>query len=105
MILRQGSLVNVTRKVSKRGIVKRVTPKKRLRTDFDHVLALIDAARSRAVAAVNTALIDLYWTIGERISVKIAMDRWGKGTVQELAGYIQKRQPNARSFSASNLWR
>ena len=28
--------------------------------DFDEVLALIDSARTRAVAAVNTALIDLY---------------------------------------------
>src|SRR5438067_114235 len=30
--------------------------------DFDEVLGLIDAARAHAVATVNTALIDLYWT-------------------------------------------
>jgi hypothetical protein len=29
-------------------------------TDFDAVLTLIDAARARAAAAVNTTLIDLY---------------------------------------------
>ena len=33
--------------------------------DFDVVLGLIEAARTRAVAAVNTTLIDLYWSVGE----------------------------------------
>jgi len=73
--------------------------------DFEEVLRLIDSARSRAVAAVNTALIDLYRTIGEHISRRIAGAGWGKGTVQELAEYIQRRLPNARGFSAQNLWR
>ena len=74
-------------------------------TDFDAVLALIDAARARAVAAVNTALIDLYWSIGEYISLKITSDGWGQGTVEALAEHIRKRQANARGFSAQNLWR
>lgn len=74
-------------------------------TDFDVVLGLIDAARTRAVAAVNTELIDLYWRIGEHISRRIAADRWGEGTVEALAEFIRKRQPNLRGFSASNLWR
>jgi hypothetical protein len=47
------------KKVVEKSIVKHVTPAKPSRTDFDHVLAMIDAARTRAVAAVNTALIDL----------------------------------------------
>jgi predicted nuclease of restriction endonuclease-like (RecB) superfamily len=54
---------------------------------------------------VNTALIDLYWQIGEQISRRIAVNGWGQGTVEELAEYIRKRQPNARGFSAQNLWR
>jgi len=73
--------------------------------DFDEVLLLIEAARGRAVSAVNKELIDLYWTIGEYISRKITAASWGEGTVQTLADYIRKSQPNARGFSASNLWR
>jgi predicted nuclease of restriction endonuclease-like (RecB) superfamily len=73
--------------------------------DFDDVLRLIDAARSRAVAAVNKELIDLYWNIGEHISRKIGAGSWGQGTVEALAEYIRRRQPNARGFSARNLWR
>jgi predicted nuclease of restriction endonuclease-like (RecB) superfamily len=73
--------------------------------DFNAVLRLIDTARTRALAAVNTTLIDLYWQIGEHISQRVASDGWGQGTVQELAEYIQQREPNARGFSARNLWR
>jgi hypothetical protein len=99
------SAIDMKKKVSKNSIVKRVTLKPPPLADFDHVLTLIEAARTRAVIAVNTALIDLYWSIGKHISLKIADDGWGKGAVQELAGCIQRRQPNARGFSASNLWR
>jgi predicted nuclease of restriction endonuclease-like (RecB) superfamily len=73
--------------------------------EFDDVLRLIDAARGRAVAAVNKELIDLYWDIGEHISRKITAAGWGQGTVEALAEYIRRRQPSARGFSASNLWR
>jgi predicted nuclease of restriction endonuclease-like (RecB) superfamily len=74
-------------------------------TDFDDVLLLIDSARGRAIAAVNKELIDLYWKIGEHISGKIGAEGWGQGTVKTLAEHIRRRQPNARGFSASNLWR
>jgi len=69
------------------------------------VLTLIDAARTRAIAAVNTTLIDLYWKIGEYISRKIADEGWGHGTVNILAEYIRRHDPNARGFSSQNLWR
>ena len=64
------------------------------------MLALIDAAQARAFAAVNTALIDLYWNIGEYISRKIAAEGWGQGTVEALAEAIQRRHPTMRGFSA-----
>lgn len=73
--------------------------------DFEAVLRLIDASRTRAVAAVNTALIELYWKIGQFISRRIAGAGWGQGTVEALAEHIRRQQPNARGFSASNLWR
>jgi predicted nuclease of restriction endonuclease-like (RecB) superfamily len=72
---------------------------------FDEVLALIDAAKARAFAAVNTALIDLYWSIGQHISRKIAEEGWGQGTVEALAEAIRRRYPTISGFSARNLWR
>jgi predicted nuclease of restriction endonuclease-like (RecB) superfamily len=32
-------------------------------------------------------------------------DGWGKGTVRELARYIQRHQPGIQGFSPQNLWR
>jgi predicted nuclease of restriction endonuclease-like (RecB) superfamily len=88
-----------------RGAVKGPAGNAPATADFDVVLGLIDAARTRAFQAVNTALIDLYWAIGEHISGRVASAGWGQGTVQALAEYIRKRVPNARGFSAQNLWR
>jgi len=73
--------------------------------EFDEVLALIEAARTQAVAAANTTLIDLHWQLGEYISRKIAAAGWGQGTVGALADYIQRRHPGRSGFSVSNLWR
>lgn len=84
---------------------KKTVPRKANDAAFDDVVSLIQQARQRAYAAVNTTLIDLYWQIGEHISEKVAAEDWGEGTVELLARYIAKRQPNARGFSARNLWR
>ncbi|MBN2560622.1 MAG: DUF1016 family protein [Phycisphaerae bacterium] len=94
-----------TRKPKQRDLARRATAIPAPSADFEEIIRLIDAARSRAMSAVNTVLIDLYWQIGERISKRVAADGWGQGTVEELADHINRRQPNARGFSASNLWR
>ncbi len=59
------------------AIVKRDAGAVNASTGFEEVLALIDAARVQTAAAVNTALIDLYWSIGRHISRKVAQDGWG----------------------------
>jgi predicted nuclease of restriction endonuclease-like (RecB) superfamily len=73
--------------------------------EFDEVLALIDAAKARAVAAVNTPLIELDWDIGQHISRKIAEESWGQGTVEVLAETIWRRYPTMRGFTEQNLRR
>ncbi len=87
------------------GLVRRAAPRAAPSAEFADVLALIEGARTHAVSAVNTVLIDLYWSIGEYIARKVSEGAWGQGTVNALAAYIQKRQPNPRGFSARNLWR
>jgi predicted nuclease of restriction endonuclease-like (RecB) superfamily len=78
---------------------------KPIQADFEVVVQLIEAARTRAVTAVNTTLIELYWNIGEYITRKIANDGWGQGTVEVLAKLIRRRYPTLRGYSAQNLWR
>ncbi len=93
------------KKSTVRPLVKRAQSQRPSRTDFKVVLGLIEAARTRAAAVANTTLIDLYWSLGEFISRKIADAGWGKGTVEVLAEHIQRREPGRSGFSASNLWR
>src|SRR5450432_3977627 len=93
------------KKSNDRSLVKPARPNVPSPTDFDIVLGLIDAARTRAVTAVNTTLIELYWSIGEYISRKTIDEGWGQGTVKVLAETIQRRFPGMRGYSAQNLWR
>lgn len=72
---------------------------------FAEVAALIKVSRERALIAVNSALIDLYWRVGELIAQKIETDGWGKGTVAALSAYVQTRHPGLQGFSPQNLWR
>ena len=74
-------------------------------TAFDEVVGLIRAARQRATQAVNAAVIDLYWHLGQYLHHKIEADGWAKGTVVQLAAYVARREPGRRGFSAQNLWR
>lgn len=74
-------------------------------TEFSGIVQLIASAKQRAVAAVNTTLIDLYWQIGQIISQKIASAQWGEGVVDQLAAYIAQTQPGLRGFTRRNLFR
>ena len=73
--------------------------------DFTEITQLIAAARQRAVQAVNTALIDLYWQVGLTISRKIAAAEWGDGVVAQLAEHLARTQPGLRGFTRPNLFR
>lgn len=72
---------------------------------FVKIVELIQQSKQRAVAYVNTELIELYWNIGKYISKKTESDGWGKGTVEELSRFIQKEMIGSRGFSVQNLWR
>jgi DUF1016 N-terminal domain len=73
--------------------------------DFEEVLRLIDAARTRALAAVNQELVGLYWQIGEYTSRKLESAAWGEGVVEQLADHIARTHPDLRGFTRSNLLR
>src|SRR5207245_2043754 len=64
-----------------------------------------EASRGHALAAVNVALIDLYWKLGEFISRKLETSAWGEGVVDELARYIAQRHPGLSGFTRANLFR
>lgn len=72
---------------------------------FAEVVEMIKSARGRALTAVNTVLVDLYWRVGAYIARKIETADWGEGVVEQLARYIQRQQPGLKGFTRANLFR
>lgn len=86
-------------------MTKKTKPVLHSQQDFADVLGHIQHARQTVFAQVNTALIDLYWQIGEIISDKVSSAAWGKSIVSDLANYIAQQDPELKGFSDKNLWR
>jgi len=72
---------------------------------FVEVAEMIRAARAAAHRAVNTALIDLYWRVGEYISRKVESAAWGEGVVDQLAAFLAREHPDLKGFTRRNLFR
>lgn len=72
---------------------------------FSDIIQIIKKSRTNAIKAVNSELINLYWNIGEHISLKVEQSEWGKSIVKELANFIQSTEPELKGFSDKNLWR
>lgn len=73
--------------------------------EFSALLFHIQEKRQKLFLTINTELLDLYWHIGQTISIQVKNADWGKGVVSELAQYIAKNAPDIKGFSDKNLWR
>lgn len=76
-----------------------------LEQSFVEIGGMIQAAKQRAMQAVNTQLVELYWQVGSYISQKIEQAEWGDGVIQRLADYLTRTQPGLRGFNRRNLFR
>jgi predicted nuclease of restriction endonuclease-like (RecB) superfamily len=74
-------------------------------TSFLEIVEMIQSARQQAFQTVNTALIDLYWRVGEYISRKLATAVWGEGVIDQLARFIAQKHPDLKGFTRRNLFR
>lgn len=73
--------------------------------NFSGIIQLIQHARAKAIKAVNTELVNLYWQVGEYISRQVANATWGDKTVDELSLFIQSNHPELKGFDRRNLYR
>lgn len=76
-----------------------------LEPQFAYISQLIDEARSKAFAAINQQLVQLYWQIGEYVSRRVEAEEWGKQTVEALAAYLQNQHPGLKGFGRRSLFR
>jgi predicted nuclease of restriction endonuclease-like (RecB) superfamily len=72
---------------------------------FNEVYALIQKGKRAFSRQANSILIETYWSIGRYLSEKIALEKWGKGTITTLSEWLTRKGVDARGFSPSNLWR
>jgi len=77
----------------------------KFQSQFADIVTLINESRNKAIKAVNTELINLYWNVGAYISKKIDAANWGEKTVDELALFIRKNHPELKGFTRSGLFR
>jgi hypothetical protein len=87
------------------NLVSMRTPDFARESEFREIVDLIRGARQRALQAVNTSLVALYWEVGRYISEKLETAIWGTGVVDQLARYISRRHSDLRGFERRNLFR
>jgi len=67
------------------------------------IRARITSARIRAVLAVNSELVTLYWQIGREILTRNASRDWHESAIGMLAADLQREFPGIKGFSRRNL--
>ncbi len=75
-----------------------------LKTQFEFVNSLIERYRSSAIAMVNTTALQMYWEIGQYISLQLKSARWGTKVVGDFADYLKRQNPRRRGLSKRNLY-
>ena len=72
---------------------------------FAEIAHLIKDAQSNVVRSINVEMINLYWNVGQYISLQLLSAAWGDKTVDELAAFIQRKHPEIKGFNRRGLYR
>lgn len=73
--------------------------------EFGKIISIITDARSRALSAVNTELIKMYWSVGEYLSGLCESSAFGDKIIDEVAAYVAKEAPGIKGFNRRGLYR
>lgn len=76
-----------------------------LKSQFNEIIGLINDTKNKVYRIANSAMIELYWHIGERLSYRVANSQWGDGVIRQLADYIAANTEDSKGYSDKNLWR
>lgn len=74
-------------------------------SQFEYILSLIHDAKNRVYQSVNHTQIMLYWQIGGYVFERLSKAEWGTNTIQNLAVYLQKKDPLLTNFTKRGLYR
>src|SRR6056297_3651662 len=63
----------------------------------------VRSAQLKAATAVNTALLEFYWSLGADIVEKQKNAAWGSGFLKQLSKDLMTEFPDMKGFSRRNL--
>ncbi len=72
---------------------------------FSDILSIIEGAKQRAMKAVNTELINMYYEVGQYLSSLCAESAFGDKVIDEVAKYIAESNPTIKGFNRRGLYR
>ncbi|HBX53147.1 MAG: hypothetical protein A2275_02660 [Bacteroidetes bacterium RIFOXYA12_FULL_35_11] len=78
--------------------------KKTYKDWIEQLKRTIRSRQMKAITAVNSELIDLYWYLGHEIVSKQEEYGWGAAIVENMAKDLQKEFPKSTGFSRANLF-
>lgn len=58
----------------------------------------------RASVKVNTEMLKYYWELGRDIEEMHVEERWGQGVIKNLSVDLQRKNPNAKGLSRTNIY-
>lgn len=68
------------------------------------IISEIKSTRVVVARRVNVEMMQLYWSIGKRLSFEGLEKGYGSSVVKRLAADLQYEFPGTTGFSARNLW-
>ena len=72
---------------------------------FHEIVHLIKSVQSNIFMSINVEMINLYWNVGQYITMQLSNAAWGDKTVDELADFIQQKYPEIKGFNRRGLYR
>ena len=73
--------------------------------NFSNIISIIEAAKQRAIKAVNAELINMYWKVGKYLSSLVEDSSFGDKVIDEIAAYIAENNPAIKGFNRRGLYR
>ncbi len=75
------------------------------KNNFEDIILIVEAAKQRAIKAVNTELIKMYAEVGKYLSELCEESSFGDKVIDEVAAYIAEKAPSIKGFNRRGLYR
>jgi len=69
-----------------------------------YIITEIKSTRVTLAHRVNSAMMQMYWNIGKRLSIEKLEKGYGSSVVRRLSADLQQEFPDTTGFSPRNLW-